>query len=58
MTYSLSGRLVEVNYEYCELGTAEFAALAAECGYDAVELRPTQISAGMSRDEAASWRDG
>jgi len=49
VTYSLSGRLVEVNYEYC-------AAMAAECGYDAVELRPTQVPAGMSIDEASALR--
>jgi len=43
MKLSLSGRLVEAGGGTI-LGTGEFVDLAARCGYDAVDLRATQLA--------------
>jgi sugar phosphate isomerase/epimerase len=56
MRLSLSGRIIEVRYQYCELSVPEFLHLARECGYDAVELRATQLPAGTTAAEAARFR--
>ncbi len=44
MKLSLSGRMFEVDYQYCELSMADFAATARDIGYQGVELRKTQVS--------------
>ena len=36
MRLSLSGRVIEVQYRYCELSALEFLRLARECGCTAV----------------------
>ena len=44
MKLSLSGRMFEVDYQYCELSMADFVASARDIGYQGVELRKTQVS--------------
>lgn len=44
MKLSISGRLFEVDYSYCELSIEEFVTLAKNIGYHGIELRKTQIS--------------
>ena len=56
MKLSLSGRLIEVDYRYCEMSLPDFAKLAARCGYDAVELRSTQIDS-MTSEEADAFHE-
>jgi sugar phosphate isomerase/epimerase len=56
MRLSLSGRIIEIEYRSCELGVPEFLHLARECGYDAVELRATQLPAGTTRSEVERFR--
>jgi sugar phosphate isomerase/epimerase len=53
---SLSGRVIEVEYRFCELSVPEFLRLARECGFDAVELRATQLPAETPRADAEQWR--
>jgi sugar phosphate isomerase/epimerase len=53
---SLSGRIIEVQYRSCELSVPEFLRFAQECGYDAVELRATQLPAGTTRAGAERFR--
>jgi sugar phosphate isomerase/epimerase len=56
MRLSLSGRVIEIEYRYCELSLPDFLRCARECGYDAVELRATQLPAGTTPAEAARFR--
>jgi sugar phosphate isomerase/epimerase len=56
MKLSLSGRIIEVDYKYCQLRVEEFLKLAKEIGYDAVELRRTQISATIPMEEVRQIR--
>ena len=44
MKLSLSGRMFEVDYQYCELSMEDFATTAKDIGYQGVELRKTQVS--------------
>ncbi len=44
MKFSLSGRIIEVDYKYCQMDVGQFGELAQQAGYDAVELRATQIN--------------
>lgn len=44
MKLSISGRLFEVDYRYCELSIEELVTLAKDIGYQGVELRKTQVS--------------
>ena len=53
MKLSLSGRLFEVDYRYCELPLEEFVALAKDIGYLGVELRRTQVSPDTPPEEVA-----
>lgn len=53
---SLSGRVIEIEYRFCELSVPEFLRLARECGFDAVELRATQLPAGTPLAEAERLR--
>ena len=53
---SLSGRIIEVLYRYCEPSVPEFMRLARECGYDAVELRATQLPPGTTTAEVKRLR--
>ena len=53
---SLSGRIIEIEYRFCELSVPEFLRLARECGYDAVELRATQLPAETTRAEVERLR--
>jgi len=50
---SLSGRLFEVDYRYCELSIEDFVALAKDIGYRGVELRRTQVSPDTPPEEVA-----
>jgi sugar phosphate isomerase/epimerase len=52
MRLSLSGRIIELQYRSCELGVPDFLRLARESGYDAVELRATQLPADTTLAEA------
>ncbi len=56
MKLSLSGRLIEVKYRYCEMDVPDFMRFAKECGYDAVELRATQITADTTQEEVRTFR--
>lgn len=56
MRLSLSGRLIEVRYRYCETSVPEFLRFARMCGYDAVELRATQITADTTLEEVEGFR--
>ena len=56
MKLSLSGRLIEVEYRYCEMEVPDFMRFAKECGYEAVELRTTQIPAETTEEEAKKFR--
>ncbi len=51
MKFSLSGRIIEVDYKYCQMDVGQFGELAKQAGYDAVELRRTQINAETTPDE-------
>ena len=51
MKFSLSGRIIEVAYKYCKMSIDEFIKMAGEIGYDAVELRRTQISEKSTPEE-------
>src|SRR5438067_2320802 len=53
---SLSGRIIEIEYRSCELSVPEFLLLARESGFDAVELRATQLPPGTTRAEAEKLR--
>lgn len=53
---SVSGRLVEVGYRYCEMDVPEFLTFAHDCGYDAVELRATQLKEDLTVEEAEEFR--
>jgi len=53
MKLSLSGRLFEVDYTYCELSIEEFVTLAKNIGYHGVELRKTQVSLETPAQEVA-----
>ncbi len=57
MKFSLSGRIIEVDYKYCQMDVAEFGELAKQSGYDAVELRRTQIDADTSMEEVSRMAD-
>src|SRR5438270_11695198 len=56
MQLSLSGRIIEIEYRACELNVLDFLRLARECGYDAVELRATQLPDGTRLEEAEQFR--
>ncbi len=56
MQLSLSGRLIEVQYRHCEMSVTQFMEFAKQCGYDAVELRATQITAEMTPEQVAEFR--
>lgn len=56
MKLSLSGRLFEVDYTYCELPMEDFVALAKDIGYEGVELRKTQVSLDTPPHEVAKVR--
>jgi sugar phosphate isomerase/epimerase len=56
MKFSLSGRIIEVDYKYCQLSIEEFGEMAGRIGYDAVELRRTQISAATTPDQVKQMR--
>ncbi|HID96123.1 MAG TPA: sugar phosphate isomerase/epimerase, partial [Candidatus Latescibacteria bacterium] len=56
MKLSLSGRLFEVDYSYCELTIKEFATLAKNTGYQGVELRKTQVSLETPAQEVIGIR--
>ena len=56
MKLSLSGRLFEVEYRYCELSIEDFVSLAKDIGYQGVELRRTQVSPDTPRDEVERIR--
>jgi len=53
---SLSGRLIEMQYRTCEMSVPEFLRFAHKCGYDAVELRATQIPAEITLAEVTQFR--
>ncbi|MDY7011775.1 MAG: sugar phosphate isomerase/epimerase family protein [Planctomycetota bacterium] len=53
MKFSLSGRIIEVDYKYCQMDVGQFGELAKQAGYDAVELRRTQIDAKTKPEEVA-----
>lgn len=57
MKLSISGRLIEVQYRYCELGLREFIDFAHSCGYDAIELRATQLTDQTTVDDVRKLRD-
>ena len=52
MKLALSGFLFERQYRSCDLSFADFVALAKDSGFDAVELRRTQISADTPLETA------
>jgi sugar phosphate isomerase/epimerase len=54
--FSLSGRLIEIRYKYCEMSVPDFMRFARKCGYRAVELRSTQITADTTEEEAEELR--
>ncbi len=56
MKFSLSGRIIEVDYKYCQMDMEEFGQLAGQAGYDAVELRGTQISAATTPEQVKQMR--
>jgi len=53
MKLSLSGRIFEVDYGYCELSIEEFVALTKDVGYQGVELRRTQVSLDTPAQEVS-----
>jgi sugar phosphate isomerase/epimerase len=53
MKLSLSGRMFEVDYQYCELSMEGFATTARDIGYQGVELRKTQVSLDTPAQEVA-----
>jgi len=53
---SLSGFLFERQYSTCDLTIEEFARVAVEAGYNAVELRKTQVNPDTSADEVERIR--
>jgi sugar phosphate isomerase/epimerase len=53
---SLSGRIIEVEYRFCEMSVPEFLRFARECDFDAVELRATQLPAETTRAESEELR--
>jgi len=57
MQLSLSGRLIEVQYRYCEMSVPDFMRFAPEYGYEAVELRATQITQDTTPAEVAEFRE-
>lgn len=56
MKLSLSGRLIEIQYRYCEMTLPKFMELAYRCGYEAVELRATQITDEITLKQASELR--
>ncbi len=54
--FSLSGRLIEIRYKYCEMSVPDFMRFARKCGYKAVEFRSTQITAETTEEEAEELR--
>ena len=56
MKISLSGRIIEVEYRYCQMSVPEFMRFASNIGYDAVELRATQVTHETSMEEASEYR--
>jgi sugar phosphate isomerase/epimerase len=52
---SLSGRVIEVDYKYCEIPVTEFLEFAKHTGYEAVELRATQITADTPSAQVESF---
>ena len=57
MKFSLSGRIIEVDYKYCQMDVGQFGELAKQAGYDAVELRRTQINAEATPEEVRQMRE-
>ena len=55
MKYALSGRFIETGGGV-ELNQEEFLALAAEAGYDGVDLRGTQLPADASAEDVADLK--
>lgn len=53
---SLSGRLIEVQYGTCEMSVPEFMRFARACGYDAVELRATQVPSKIPPTKVDQFR--
>lgn len=51
MKLSLSGRLVELSGSATAIPVVEFLELASRCGYDAVDLRASQLNAGTSASD-------
>ncbi len=56
MKFSLSGRIIEIDYKYCQMDIGQFGELAKQSGYDAVELRRTQINAETTPEEISQIR--
>jgi len=56
MRLSLSGRIIELEYRSCELSVPDFLQLARACGYDAVELRTTQLPIETTSSDAEQIR--
>ncbi|MDD5687814.1 MAG: sugar phosphate isomerase/epimerase [Elusimicrobia bacterium] len=56
MKIGISGRVIEVEYKYCEIGVTDFFKLAKKLGYEAVELRPTQVNYKTPDAELAEYR--
>jgi hypothetical protein len=57
MQLSLSGRLIEMQYRYCEMSVPNFMRFAQECDHDAVELRATQITAETTPEQVVGFRE-
>ncbi|MCC6443224.1 MAG: sugar phosphate isomerase/epimerase [Armatimonadetes bacterium] len=55
MRLSLSGRIIEVEYRSTEMTVPDFLRMAARNGYEAVELRATQLPEGTTPDEASRF---
>ena len=56
LDFSLSGRLIEIRYKYCEMSVPDFMRFARKLGYKAVELRSTQITADTTEVEVEELR--
>lgn len=56
MKISLSGRVIEIDYKYCEISVFDFLKLAKRVGYEAVEFRPTQINYNTSDEDLNSYK--
>ena len=56
MKLSISGRLFEIDYQYCELSIEEFVTVTKDIGYQGVELRKTQVSLDTLSQEVARIR--